>query len=76
LNWEYRVVEFASEMENEEKKVENLPQRWFRSPKLEDLLNKYGLEGWELISFQTVIDYDSDDFLFVAIFKRMKKNNP
>ena len=71
--WEYKIVELKSEMEVEEEKVSKLPKRWFRIPNVEDLLNKYGSEGWELVNFETIIDVKSDDFLFISVFKRMKK---
>ena len=71
--WEYKVVELVEELEAAKKKVKGLPERWFKPPHLEDLLNKYGSQGWELVSFEPIIDYKTEDFLVLAVFKRPKK---
>jgi hypothetical protein len=39
IEWEYKVV-----------KVDNIP-KFTETKKLEDALNKYGKEGWELVEF-------------------------
>ena len=44
--WEYMVVELISELESEISKISTLPTRWFKPPHLQDLLNKYGSQGW------------------------------
>lgn len=71
--WEYMVVELTSELESEKMKIEGLPKRWFRRPYLPDLLNKYGSEGWELVSFETAVVESEKDFAVLAVFKRPKR---
>lgn len=71
--WEYIVVELMSELESEKRRVSGLPKRWFKPPFLNDLLNKYGSEGWELVSFETTVVESEKDFAVLGVFKRPKK---
>lgn len=73
--WEYLVVELTSELESEKRKISGLPTRWFKPPYLTDLLNKYGSEGWELVSFETAVVESEKDFAVLAVFKRHKKES-
>ncbi len=70
--WEYLVVELTTELESEKRKIEGLPTRWFKPPYLTDLLDKYGSEGWELVSFETAVVESEKDFAVLAVFKRLK----
>jgi len=71
--WEYKVIEFMSEIESEERRLGGLPSRWFKSPNIEHLLNKLGSQGWELVSLETLVSYQSEEFIVVGVFKREKK---
>jgi len=71
--WEYFAVELTSELEFKKQKIEGLPKRWFKPPYLTDLLNKYGSEGWELVSFETAVIESEKDFVVLAVFKRPKR---
>ena len=68
--WEYKVIEFTSEIESEYKKIGTLPSRWFKTPNIEHLLNKYGSHGWELVSIETLVNYQSENFIVIGVFKR------
>ncbi len=67
------VVEFTSELEVEKEKTSGLPKRWFKPPYLQDLLNKYGFQGWELVSFEPTVVESENDFVVLGVFKRIKK---
>lgn len=71
--WEYLIVELTSELESERRRVKGLPSKWFRPPYLTDMLNKYGSDGWELVSFETAVVESEKDFAVLAVFKRIKK---
>ena len=71
--WEYMVIELIRELEDAKKQLKGLPKRWFKSPYLEDLLNKYVSQGWELVSFEPVIIEEEKDFIAFGVFKRRKK---
>lgn len=71
--WEYMVVELISELESEKRKISGLPNRWFKPPYLTDLLNKYGSQGWELVSFETTVVESEKDFAVLGVFKRPKR---
>lgn len=71
--WEYLVIELISELESEKIKFNGLPRRWFRPPHLTDLLNKYGSQGWELVSLETTVVESEKDLTVLGVFKRLKK---
>jgi hypothetical protein len=73
--WEYKVIEFTSEIESAYEKIGTLPSRWFKPPNIEQLLNKYGSHGWELVSIETLVNYQSESFIVLGVFKREKNGN-
>lgn len=62
-----------SDAETPEEVVETTGNRVWQERLHEDL-NKYGLEGWELVSMEAEIHPRDNSYHFFAIFKRPKED--
>lgn len=66
--WEYRVVDLIKEIEKESARTEEVSGRWLSASDVEEVLNKLGLEGWELVNIHFILDRQEP--LVVGFFKR------
>lgn len=67
LKWEYKVVDLIKEIEKESAKT-GLPGHWLRTSDLENVLNKLGAQGWELVDIHFILD--RQEAIVVGLFKR------
>ena len=65
--WEYKVVDLLREIQKEETKVEG-SGHWLRAMDLEEVLNKLGAQGWELVDVSFLLD--KGEIVVVGLFKR------
>ena len=66
--WEYKVVDLIKEMEKESTKTIEIPGHWVRATDIEDILNKLGVQGWELVDIQFL--FEEEEPIVVGFFKR------
>ena len=65
--WEYKVVDLVKEIGKEETRVEGF-RPWLRAMDLEEVLNKLGAKGWELVDMSFLLD--KGETVVVGLFKR------
>lgn len=65
--WEYKVVDLIREIGKEETTVE-ASRHWLRAKDLEEVLNKLGAQGWELVDINFLLD--KGETVVVGLFKR------
>lgn len=68
LKWEYKVVDLIKEMGKESIKTTEIPGQWVRALDIEDILNKFGEQGWELVDIQFL--FEKEEPILVGFFKR------
>ena len=68
LKWEYKVVDLIKEIEKEKVSKTELLEVWLRTSDLEEVLNKQGEQGWELIDIQFL--FEKQETVVVGFFKR------
>ena len=65
--WEYKVVDLIKEIEKECAEAER-PGHWLRESDLEEVLNKLGGQGWELVDIHFLLN--KGEAIVVGLFKR------
>ena len=68
LKWEYKVIDLIKEIEKEISSKTELSGLWLRTSDLEEVLNKQGEQGWELIEIQVI--FEKQETIVVGFFKR------
>ena len=63
MKWEYKVVDLIKEIQKERTKKVG---QWLNTSDLEKILDKLGLQGWELVD----IFLDRQESIIVGFFKR------
>jgi hypothetical protein len=66
--WAYRVVDLIKETEAERDRARDASGRWLRASDLEEVLNKLGAQGWELVDIHFILD--RGETVVVGFFKR------
>ena len=66
--WEYRVVDLIKETEMERDRTRDASGRWLHTSDLEEVLNKLGAQGWELVDMHFIPD--RGETIVVGFFKR------
>lgn len=66
--WEYRVVDLLKEIEKRNVKTGRLSGQWLKTSDLEEVLNKVGDEGWELVHIHFILK--KEEPVVVGFFKR------
>ncbi len=66
--WEYKVVDLIKEIEKDSTRTTREPGHWVRAPDIEEVLNKLGAQGWELVDIQFILDREEP--IVVGFFKR------
>jgi hypothetical protein len=66
--WEYRVVDLIKETEKERAKSREASGRWLRTADIEEVLNRLGAQGWELVNVHFMLE--KEDVVVVGFFKR------
>jgi len=66
--WEYRVVDFIKETEVARDRTRETSGRWLHAADLEDVLNRLGAQGWELVDMYFIPD--GGETIVVGFFKR------
>jgi hypothetical protein len=67
--WEYRVVDLIKETGMECNGTQDASGRWVHASDLEQVLNKLGAEGWELVNVHFIINHG--ETVVVGFFKRL-----
>jgi hypothetical protein len=65
--WEYRVVDLIQEIEKENAPIGATAQ-WLQASDLEEILNKLGAQGWELVAMPFMLEREEP--VVVGFFKR------
>ena len=60
--WEYRVVDLIREIEKQSAKTRGMSGHWLRASDLEEVLNKLGAQGWELVDIKFMLDREEAAF--------------
>jgi hypothetical protein len=66
--WEYKVVDLIKEIEKESTKNGGVEEHWLRTENLEEVLNKFGAQGWELVDIHFILN--REEAVVVGFFKR------
>ena len=66
--WEYRVVDLLREIEEMSAETRRSSGQWLKASDLEEVLNKLGDEGWELVHIHFTLEKEAT--LVVGFFKR------
>ncbi len=66
--WEYKVVDLIKEIEKERTKTRGVEEHWLHTSDLEEVLNKIGAQGWELVDIHFILD--KEEAVVVGFFKR------
>ena len=66
--WEYKVVDLIKETEKERPKARQESGRWLRTADLEEVLNRLGIQGWELVNIHFMLE--KEEAVVVGFFKR------
>ena len=66
--WAYRVVDLIKETEVEHGRTREASGRWLRASDVEEVLNKLGAQGWELVDIHFILD--RGEAVVVGFFKR------
>lgn len=66
--WEYKVVDFIKETKMKRDRTQEASGSWLHTSDLEDVLNKLGAQGWELVGIQFI--QDKGETIVVGFFKR------
>lgn len=65
--WEYRVVDLIQEIEKENANT-GASTQWLQASDLEEVLNKLGAQGWELVDTHFILE--KEEPVVVGLFKR------
>ena len=66
--WEYRVVDLIKETEKERIRTRDASGRWLRTADIEEVLNKLGVQGWELVNVHFMLE--KEEAIILGFFKR------
>ena len=65
--WEYRVVNLIEDLKNMFTES-NSARQWIQAADFEMILNKYGIDGWELVNIQIL--QERRESVIIGFFKR------
>ncbi len=65
--WEYRVIDLIQEIEKEST-TKKASAQWLQASDLEEVLNKLGAQGWELVAMHFLLEREAP--VVVGFFKR------
>jgi len=66
--WEYKVVDLLREIEERSAETARSSGKWLKASDLEEVLNKLGDEGWELVHIHLILKRKEP--VVVGFFKR------
>lgn len=63
--WKYKVIDLIKETKKTQTES-RIAEHWLRAPDLEEVLNKLGAQGWELVNIHFLLNKE----VIVGFFKR------